>query len=294
MLELYGKEIPLKTHFCSLNGKERHKIDYQYVSLYVKFRGCNARCEFCEFIDDAYDFDYEKYCEILEYVKSKININRLNLTGGEPTLNYDKFIKVFNLTKERISGYTTFTINTNGINLDKLMTNYDIYDRCEISMSRHHYDDKKNDEIFKSKMIEVSDVKNIYSKIKDNVRDKTFNFTCNLVKGYIDNEDDIYKYLEHADDVGIDIVGFVSLMPVNDFCADNFINFNKIKGDRIIRTKQWKNEDSCVCNNYLYLTEKGNVIRIYYKNTYKPDSTYPMLVFDGKNLRVGFGGEVLV
>jgi len=284
-VKIYDTDIELKTHYCSLNNIKPSKIDKQYVNLYIRFKGCNARCSFCEYYNDALDFNIEKFKEVLSHVISKIDIRKLNFTGGEPTMDFDKFKEIYDITMDIIGDKVSeITINTNGINLDKLLLNTNKYDT--ISLSRHHYDDNKNDEIFKTTIITSKEIKRLNNR-------KTLNLTCNLSKGYIDNKDDIYKYLEHADDIGVNTVGFVTLMPINDYCVENYIDFTKMikNDDRITMTKEWKNENTCICHNFLYIADSGNVINVYHKNTYDPDNGYPMLVFDGGDLLDGFNGK---
>lgn len=48
-------------------------------------------------------------------------------------------------------------------------------------------------------------------------------FRCNLINGYIDSRDEVFKYLDWANELGINDVGLVSLMPVNDYAAS--LNF---------------------------------------------------------------------
>jgi len=289
-IKIYDTDIKLRTHYCSLNNMSPLEIKDQYINLYVRFKGCNARCSFCEYYDNASLFNVNKYIEILKYLINKIDIRKLNLTGGEPTLDYDKFLNIFNLTNDIINNKVELTINTNGLNLDKIVKNPDIVNRCVISLSRHHYDDNKNDEIFKSKMITSDEIIDLQ---KINPNKNSLNITCNLSKGYIDNIDEIYKFLEHANKFDVKTIGFVTLMPINDYCKENYIDFNKLikDSDRITMMKEWKNKDTCICHNYLYITDNGDILKVYHKNTYDPDNGFPLLVFDGENLKNGFNGE---
>jgi len=287
-IKIYNKNIKLRTHYCSLNNMKPSKIEEQYMNLYVRFKGCNARCSFCEYYNNASDFNIKKFEKILKYLKKKIRIRKLNFTGGEPTMNFEKFKEVYDISMSILSdSVSEVTINTNGINLEKLMDNVNEHDI--ISLSRHHYNNEKNNEIFKTNIITNEEIIKLQSKRNR----KTLSITCNLSNGYIDNKDDIYKFLENADKLGVNTVGFVTLMPINDYCVNNYIDFTKIikDSDRIMKIKEWKNKDTCICHNFLYITNNGNVISVYNKNTYKPNDNYPLLVFDGENLLDGFNGK---
>ena len=43
------------------------------------------------------------------------------------------------------------------------------------------------------------------------------------MKGYIDNKEEVQKMLNLTLDLGIHRIGFVALMPVNDFCKKNIL-----------------------------------------------------------------------
>jgi len=244
-------------------------------------------------MDSAKKFDMDKYKDVLEYVSNKIKIKNFNLTGGEPTLNYDKFKKVFDMSNDILDKKVNITINTNGINLDRIVDDEDIIERVDsISLSRHHYIDKKNNDIFETDIISNKEIKKIQKKIKNK---DILNFTCNLIKGQIDNKYDVYKYLDVASNLGIKQVGFVSLMPINDYCDDSFVNFNRLglKSELFTMTKEFKYKNICRCNNYVYISEEsGNMVRVYYKNTYSPDDV-DILIYDGQNLSNGFNSDII-
>ena len=78
------------------------------------------------------------------------------------------------------TGYKVFTVvNTNGSNIDKLGTISQYID--SISLSRHHYNDIKNTEIFKSNKVPSETLIQAFP-------DKTkLHLSCNLIKNYIDS-----------------------------------------------------------------------------------------------------------
>ena len=263
--------------------------------MHVRFYGCNAKCKFCEYANTAdKSFDIDKYLNNLKYIQSKIVIRKINFTGGEPTLDFDKFRDIFIATDNTIDKRTEITINTNGIHIEDIVNDDIISNRVNnISLSRHHYEDNINNEIFGTPTPSKEKIKSLQSKMKNK---DVLNLSCNLMNGYIDNRQKVYDYLDHALNIGIKIVGFVSLMPVNEFCIDNFINFNKLglKSDKFLMTKAFRHSDACKCNNYVYFSDDADdYVRVYYKNTYKPDKVLPVLVFDGKHFTVGYNGDVI-
>ncbi len=99
------------------------------------------------------------------------------MTGGEATINKD-FYNVVDI----VSKYDSFlVVNTNGANLK---TAYDkgYGDKFDsIALSRHHYDDKLNDEILGFKSLTRDELKEMNFK--------NIHFSCNLQKNYINNEE---------------------------------------------------------------------------------------------------------
>jgi len=118
----------------------------------------------------------------------------------------------------------------------------------------------------------------------------------NLIKRYIDCEEEIIKYLQFASEVGIYDVGFVSLMRINDYCKENQVLFDNIDftSGRIRKTKEWKNKDYCRCANYLYIPKNNDrLVKFYGRYVCQSKNTESQLVFDGINLRDGFGGNII-
>lgn len=42
--------------------------------------------------------------------------------------------------------------------------------------------------------------------------------SCNLINGHIDSQEKVKDYLEIAADLGVFDVGFIGLMPKNEYC----------------------------------------------------------------------------
>ena len=116
------------------------------------------------------------------------------------------------------------------------------------------------------------------------------------MKNYIGSSEQIVDYLEWASKVGCKDIGFVSLMPINQYCQDEFVDFNELNFDQIhdvFVTKNWNYHNLCRCRNYVYIAENAELINVYAR--YYQNSKYSgnALVFDGLNLRLGFNGEII-
>lgn len=218
-INVFGYDIKLKENSCQENGNcFSKKIDVPYVNLYVRIENsCNAKCPFCKFAGKKAKFDFYKFYYVLHEPRKHVEINKISFTGGEPTLNFCDLTKCFDLVKQLDKEIFTVT-NTNGTRLEDLCYSPFI---DSIALSRHHYNQVENDKIFGMKTPKLD-------QIRDWNINKNIHLSCNLIKGQIDNEDNLIEYLHSVSKYGIDDVGFVSLMNVNEFCNEHKIDFSDI------------------------------------------------------------------
>lgn len=297
-IELFGHEIKLRTHSCHLFGDAAQEIEEPSINLYVRTKFCNAKCEFCTYADDASKYNESKFIEVLEEISSKVKIRKIAVSGGEPTLYWDNFKSITTLSR-KYAPDAELSMNTDGLRWLQLFNDpiYKEYDY--IQLSRHHYDDAINDEIFKCKTPTKEDIKSV---VDLQIHPHQIQFRCNLIKGYVDSKEEVFKFLDWTNELGVNDVGLVSLMPVNDYSKDKFIYFHikELIGDNFILSKEWKRYGGgCECFNYVYLPEDNfrQPMKVYHKNTFKPSELtsagIDTLVFDGQNLRIGFDGQIL-
>jgi len=283
-VKLFNTEIELREHYCTLNNYKPSIIEQPYINLYVQFKGCNANCKFCEFKNCANSFNLNKFENVITQLSKQIDLRKISLTGGEATINKD-FYKVVDIVRP----LTNFlVVNTNGTNIVELYNN-EYYKKFEsIALSRHHYKDEINNEILGVESISTTDL--------EQMKMKNIHFSCNLQKDYINNKEEIYKYLDFVSSTGYDDVGFVSLMGVNEYAKEQLVDFEKLDlvSDKYHKIKEWRYKDCCKCNNYLYLTNEGNVVKVYLRYNMKPITSISNLVFDGENLKTGFCGNKII
>lgn len=302
-INIFNKDIEIREYGCCNRNNSPQIIMPPRLNLFIQItQNCNANCKFCEYHTPSnYDFNIEKLDEIIKEIKSKINLGKFNFTGGEPTLNLELFDKVFkcmesNFTKER---HPEITVNTNGIHLKELVKYEDFIDY--IGLSHHHYIDEKNYEIFGTKSVASNkDILEFQSKINNK---NILQVRCNLINGYIDNFDELKNFLDEMIKLNVRDCGFVTLMPLNDFCNTHQIDFQnlvKLNTLDVIKTNCWHRLDKetlskkvCECGNYIYSNEKGKVCKFYSRYFCNASLNEGQLVYDGKNLRFGFGGEII-
>ena len=291
-VELFGREIPIRTHFCHLFGKENTEVPEPSVNLYVRSKFCNAKCQFCTFANDASNYNESKFIEVLKEITSKIKIKKIAFTGGEPTLYWDKFVSAVNLAHE-ISPNSELSMNTDGLRLRKLMEDPISRIFKNIHISRHHFDDESNNKIFDTTTPTSDELKWAQEQTEDKFQ---LQLSCNLIKGNIDTKEKIYQYLDWVNTLEINCVGLVSLMPVNQYAIDNYVGFNMkdLISPRFNVTKEWSYKKACECTNYVYIPEDmREMMRVYHKNTFRPFDINETIIFDGQNVKLGFDGETI-
>lgn len=284
IVKVFNKEIKLRDHYCSLNEYDATKIEIPYINLYVQFNGCNADCKFCEFKNCAQSFNLEKFENTLKELSGQIEVRKISLTGGEATIN-----KHFYDVVDIISKYDSFlVVNTNGANLKEVNEKGYAKKFDSIALSRHHYQDDLNNEILDFNTLSTQDLKDM--KLKN------LHLSCNLQRDYISDKEDIYKFLDFSSEICCSDVGFVSLMKINDYANEQFVDFEKIDliSEKYHKIKEWRYKDCCKCNNYLYISDQGDIVRVYSRCNMKQITSISNFVFDGENLKTGFLGEVIV
>lgn len=286
LVDFYGKQIAVKEFDCSLGTLNPERIS-PFVNLFVKVtNGCNARCLFCSNADakPTYKtFDIDKLEDIVLKLKEQsIKVNRLNITGGEPSVVSPLVENILQRMDGKVFDDIHLHLNTNGLlpQSQELMR----HPRWDsISMSLHHYDIDKLSELYGSKIHEDA------FKFEE-VNKQKLNVSCNLIKGYIDNPEEAHKMLDFALELGIPRIGFVALMKVNDYCKERFIDLEDIHIDTIPHvyfTKSMNRGKDCKCSNYLY-NKDLKILEIYMRNYANPQYCESSLMFDGEYLRQGF------
>lgn len=268
-IELFGKQVVLRNNVCSKD--DIYKEDkYRTYNLYISITDvCLASCPFCNnntkkkqtFTDKK--FDVAKLEQVLKELKDKNLLNRVSITGGEPLLNLDLLNRVINSIFKICGDNQYLTINTNGFNLDRVTELDRFKNIAGIHISRHHYLDEKNDELFGFKTIHLEEIKHLQDKVENK---HLLRLNSLLIKNYIDSAKEVENYLEMAAKLGIFRVGFVGLMPLNEFSKQNYIEYKEIfknlSQDCIVVSKL-KNCNTCDCTNGMYISKEGKLVEFY-------------------------------
>lgn len=285
-MEAFGKEIQIKRFGCNCLDEPGQPIDPS-VNLFVKVtKSCNARCLFCSNAETSMPsvpFNVPKLLEIIRELKAAgIRVNRVNITGGEPSVVSALVEEILQKMEDPVFTDLHLHLNTNGLlpQSQRLMR----HPRWDsISMSLHHYDLSKLSELYGCV---------IPNKAFDfeGIDRQRLNASCNLIKGYIDSPEEASKMLDFALELGLPRIGFVALMKVNAFCQDHFVDLEDIRLDTIPHvyfTKSMDRGGDCKCSNYLY-NKDLKILEIYMRNYANPQYCESSLVYDGEYLRQGF------
>lgn len=296
-IELFGEKIKIKNYACSSIQNEYEKQDMK-LNLYIKINdGCNAKCKFCSNseMQDMGQIDLKKLEYVLEYFNNRKLLNRISITGGEPMLKIELLNKVANLIYKEIPN-AIVTINTNGYNIREVIKLDAIDKIAGIHISRHHYEDKINTQIFGTKVATEEDIEYVMKNVKNK---KLLRLNCLLIKNNIDKIEEVEKYLEFASKLGIFRVGFVSLMKVNDYSKENFIDFNDVFKEATMNPKTFMHfydTNICECINGVYISKQGEFVEWYARMTKELNCEYTrQFVYTSDNkLSTGFGKKILL
>lgn len=296
-ISLFDTKVSVRDTGCSFWGRQAEKIVTPYVNLSIQLNSiCNGNCPFCEYhADSNLEFNYEKLKEIISELESKVDLFKLNFTGGEPTLDMHHFEKVLSICDSGFHGdLGEFTVNTNGIHLNDLVQYMDKI--SFIALSRHHWDDEINNSIFKTNSVAQSkDIVKFFEKFGD--KHFKLHARCNLIRGYIDTPDKIAQYLDKSLDIGIIWFGLVTLINLNQWCRDNEVVADKLLDDpRFLKNQLWERYENgkieCQCADYLYVNNAKMAI-FYHRIFCNSALSDGQLVYDGQHLRLGFGGKII-
>ncbi len=296
-VELFNKKVKFKSFLCT-NDKNKPRKSKPSFRLSIKLTdSCNSSCLFCanKNTKDFGELDFDKIEKVVRELNKTGYLIGVSITGGEPMLYPDKVNKLINLITS-IDEKVNICITTNGINLRKF-AEFDNLERIEsLHISRHHYDDDINREIFHSDDIATSeDIKYLQSIVKDKL---IININTVLIKGYIDNIEEVKKMFEYADSLGIRRVGIVSLIKLNEYAKDNFIDFNDIfdkKDSSFFIGHHLYSYDYCECIDGIYSADSQNILEFYARMGKEKECPFvTQLVYTTDNkLKTGFNGEVI-
>jgi molybdenum cofactor biosynthesis enzyme MoaA len=289
---IFNKPILIKEYGCAEKGVSPRPI-IPFVNLFVKVTdACNAHCSFCSNqrrAERTTAFNTDKLWDIVRRLKDNdVFVNRINITGGEPATCPRLVEKILAAASEEDFRQIHIHLNTNGLLPDsQQLMKHPRWD--SISISLHHYDRAKLSAIYGCKIPEES------LCFKD-INLDIVNASCNLIRGYIDSATEVEKMMKYAISLGLPRLGFVSLMKVNTYCEEHYVDFSEIDFTSIPHlhfTEQRSRGTDCKCSNYLF-NHDAKILEIYMRNYCNFHYCESSLLYDGAYLRQGFHDDNII
>ncbi len=212
-----------------MQDNQKRKIEYMRLSITDK---CNFRCKYCmpnkdiEFLRED-ELLTSKQIKDIVYEFSKLGIEKIKITGGEPLLRNDVVTIIQNL--KNIEKIKEVTLTTNGLLLHKYIDDFIKIGLNSINISIDTLDEKKHFEITKRDSLKQV-VNNIIL-----AKEKGFkNIKLNVVPLKELGEKNIYELVNFANEYNLNL-RFIEMMPIGlgrkyeSFNHNEILNILKIK-----------------------------------------------------------------
>lgn len=288
-----------------INDKKYEYFSDAQLSIYVT-KKCNARCKFCmnryegrcgvarELADKNFLRAVDYYLDFFKDIKPWITI-----TGGEPTIA-KRLIPILEKIKDK--GFKIRTFSTNGSHLldlyeGKPIIQYMLENNVlnNVNISRMTVDDTENSKLMGIKKEESNNEMLKKIAMFSNVNNIEIRMSCNLLKNGVKNLDDMLKFKEFYNKLGIKTVMFRELIPLKydgDYKVDIDQVFKEIEDNKEFELQRVIEGLYYIVKVYKYhnylvkcYKEKGNVD----KSIIREFVMYP----DGK-LDNGYDNEILM
>jgi Predicted Fe-S oxidoreductases len=299
---IFGKTLPVKNYICSKNGcpyTEKNEDPPKIQLSITPTSFCAASCPFCvaaSTISNQRFLDIKKLENVLVELNHMNVVRGINITGGEPFTDIDLLDEIVNLVFDIFGPEIQLSINTNGIGLNKLdkIRRYLFIDTIHIS--RHHYDDARNRDYFHLNVPTEEELTEIVGKVKDK---RLFVFNCLLLADGIGSKEEVKRFLDFSDRVGVPKVGFVTPMDINPYTKKNQVSYKAVfdtDDPDFLFTNKYKDLKFCECQDGIYVTKEGRLVEFYGRETgYGTGEFARGLVYTADNqLKSGYGENAIL
>lgn len=293
-LNIGNQSIKIKDYFCA-DGDDIYLPRHDgKLWLYINLTDeCNATCPFCVSVVKANNcktrvIDLNCLEKCLNIISS--HIYGVSITGGEPMLYPELLDDTAELVTKKMPG-VILDLATNGTNLHSI-PKLRMLDSFEgVHISRHSPDDIVNDSIFGQRMPSEEEIREVVSVLSDKQK---IIFNCVLQKGFVDSEDTVMEYLEHAAVAGVDNTSFIGMFQANEYCRERYVSPKSIgfNNKKFHIWNYYHDYDYCSCSSGSYEAENGYV-RFYYRcpGNRNADFTRQLVYSAGNKLLAGYRGE---
>ena len=306
-INILGKKIMVKNYICSADGVNyKEKPENVQLQLFVNMLTfCPASCRFCVAKNTKIDqrIDINRFAEVMKLLKREDRVGRVKITGGEPFFDIGLLNETISVLYETFGNDLEVSVSTNGIGLKNLHKIKDLSHLETIHISRHHYSDDVNREIFglSGSSLETMDLPGTkeLKEIVDSVSYKDiFVYNCILLKDYINSPEEAHRFMDFSIETGVPKVGFVTCSPINQYAKEQMIPYEAVIREddpALLFTRGFYDYDYCHCSDGVYSSEDGRIVEFYGRSTKMEKYSYCRgIVYDADDrLKDGFGGEVI-
>lgn len=297
---------PCENDFDTTEGADYLLQDDPGVWLYINVTSkCNAACPFCVNEDRGLtdNVDLVKYQNAMKIAAPYVS--GVSFTGGEPMIAPPFLDTLIGLADTIFDKSIEFDMVTNGTNLEMLPSLVALSRLSTIHISRHAVDDEVNRRIM---MWDDAPGWDSIRQIVSNLSDPgSIVLNCVLQKGGVQNIGDVCAYLDKAIDAGIRNTSFITMMPANSYCIDNYISpdefavitedqvksFNDTHDSKITIWNRMRDHDYCRCFSGSYESASGRT-RFYFRcpgDDRKKDYCRQFVYTADNSLQDGFGNK---
>lgn len=261
--------------YCAqyLNLQKAETIVNPNFSIIVP-TNCRCACSFC-FQNNTCGIKKDYFTNLKEVLGNlPSNFQQISITGGEPTL-FNGLDEILGIIKE-FPQFKHIVLTTNGLNPEFVeLENFDVIKY--INISRHHYLDKRNWDIFKNR--KIPSTANLYRLIRRiNRKGKPATLSCVLSE--IESKYDVLQFIDFARVVGATNVFFRKIQEDECNLEPTQIESKFRKTHAVVR------EGFCpVCRTTVQyingmevswkasVLEPSNDFKLVYELIYQPDGT---------------------
>lgn len=297
---------PCDSSFDSIEETDYCLQDDPKLWLYINVTDrCNAGCPFCanEKRCLTENVDLIKYRNTLEIAAPYVS--GVSFTGGEPMLDPHLLCTMIGIADQVFDRNIEFDMVTNGTNLSMIPAMPVLNRLSSIHISRHAVDDDDNRSLMMWGDAPSWDIiREMVSKMFD---PGAIVLNCVLQKGGVQDINDVCAYLDKAIETGIQNTSFITMMPANSFCTENYVSpdtfdiaiedkvepFNQVHDSRITIWNRMRDYDYCKCFSGSYESSSGRT-RFYFRcpgDSSGPDYCRQLVYTSDNILQGGFGNN---
>ena len=288
-----------------INNSILYLMDRPNLNIFITEK-CHNKCKFCIARKDGKheDTDIDFILDAIDLLKSSGIECEITLTGGEPTLCLDKFIRV--MDKCHSVGFKCRTVSTTGYGLVKdsnaLNKMRDYGFTHNINISRNDISQDGSNKVFGNEdNISVSDIAKIARYT--NLNDMEMRLSCVILKGHVDTYEKLKEYCDTFARCGVENFLFRNHTGCNN-SGDNEA-FHSITEDIRNDLTRYKNTDKfyidmqmeySISYFIMNILDSKYLVKIYDSDriTHRPvNFRVKSLSIRDNTLRVGFAGDVL-